>query len=123
VERRVVVVWLTAILAILLAALALAFVVPSPPTRTLTVEQLRAGVEFDLAKVHVRETHFRDLSQVDAGISVTFALAYADGYSESVSFVFATFLCSNVQVTSVHRNPGVIFRYICGQNSILVGIL
>lgn len=111
-------------IAIALAALvALALVAVPAPSRTLTTEALRDGVDFDLAGVRIQETYFHDLSQQDGGTEVAFLLHFPDGASENVSFVFQTSLCQDVTAASIHRGPQVVFRAFCGESSVLVAVV
>lgn len=109
--------------AVLAALLVLSvFAVPGP-SRTLRLQDLRTGVDFVLAGVRIQETYFRDLSQIDAGTTVAFLVHFPDGTAENVSFTFQTFLCRDVTVTSVHRDPQVVFSARCGESSVLVTVL
>ncbi len=115
---------LAAILAIPIAVLAaLAFVRPPVPSRTLTLEELRAGVDLELAGVRIQESFFHDLSQVDGGTTVAFLVSFADGTSENVSFVYQTFLCRDVTATTAHLDPQVVFSARCGESSVLVQVV
>lgn len=121
VERTGVV--LVTVSAVALAGLLiLAFVAGPPSSRVVSLEELRAGVEFSLGGVRVQETYFHDLSMIDAGTEVAFLLHFPDATSENVSIVYRTFACVDVTAASVHRDPQVIFRGYCGQDSVLVSV-
>lgn len=122
-ERKAGFALLAAIAIALAAMLVLALVAVPTSSRTLSIEELRAGVDFVLGGVRVQETYFRDLSQVDAGTDVAFLLHFPDATSENVSFVFQTFLCSDVTAASTHHNPQVVFHAFCGESSVLVAVL
>ena len=103
--------------------LVLATIAVPGPSRTLSIQDLRAGADFDLAGVEIQETYFLDRSMVDLGTTVAFLVHFADGTSENVSFVFQTFMCRDVTVATVHREPQVVFSARCGQSSVLVAVL
>ncbi len=110
--------------ALVLAALLVLTPVAVPgPSRTLSLQDLRTGVDFVLAGVRIQETYFKDLSQIDTGTTVAFLVHFADGTSENLSVVFQTFLCRDVTVASVHRDPQVVFSARCGESSVLVAVL
>lgn len=108
---------------VLAALLIVALVGVPPPSRRLTIEEMRTGVDFGLESVRIQETYFLDLSQVDGGTKVAFMLHFPDGTSENVSFVFRTFMCYDVTAMSAHRDPQVVFRVGCGESSVLVTVV
>ncbi len=95
---------------------------PSLPTRTLSLEELRTGVDFTLAGVRIQESYFLDRSMVDAGTTVAFLVQFEDGASENVSFVYQTFLCRDVTAMTAHGDPQVVFSARCGASSVLVQV-
>jgi len=120
VERNAGLALVAGIVATAVALVALALV--ALPSRTLTIDELREGVDFVLGGVRVQETYFHDLSQIDAGTTVAFLVHFPDGARENLSMVFQTFLCTDVQVMSLHRGPGVLLSSACGSSSVLVAL-
>ncbi len=110
---------LAAVVAVLLA---LALVAGPAPTRILSLEDVRGGVDFVLGGVRIQETYFHDMSMIDAGTEVAFLLHFPDATLENVSLVYRTFACIDVTAASVHHDPQVVFRAYCGQDSIFVSV-
>ncbi len=106
----------------LAALLALAILQAPPPTRTLTLDELRAGVDFELAGIRVNESYFLDRSMVDGGTRVAFLVGFEDGASENVSFVYQTFVCQDLTIATVHTAPQMVFSTRCGESSVLVWV-
>jgi hypothetical protein len=99
------------------------FLATSPPSRTLTLDELKGHVAFELHGVQFQETYFKDLSAIDGGTTVSFNVRFPDGASENLTLVFQTFLCYDASVSSTHRNPQVVLHAECGQGSILVAVI
>lgn len=119
-ERRLGIV-LVAVGALTLASLvALALLQTPLPSRTLSLDELRTGVDFVLSGVRVQEVYFLDRSMMDAGTTVAFLVHFADGTSENVSLLYQTFLCRDVTVATAHTDPQVVLSARCGETSVLV---
>lgn len=119
-ERKARYALLAAFAVVLAAMLILAAVAGPKASRTLTIQEMRAGVDFLLGGVRVQETSFDDQSYVDLGTSIAFLLHFPDATVENVSFVFQRFACMDVTAASVHRGPQVVFHSSCGESSVLV---
>ncbi len=122
VEHRVGAALIASAAVTLAALLALALVQALLPSRTLTLDELRAGVDFGLAGVRVNETYFLDRSLVDGGTRVAFLVHFADGASENVSFVYQIFVCQDVTTATAHTGPQMVFSTRCGESSVLVWV-
>ncbi len=121
-EHRVGAALLASATVTLVALLALAVVQAPLPSRTLSLGELRAGVDFELAGVRVHESYFLDRSQVDGGTRVAFLVDFADGASENVSLVYQTFVCQDVTIATAHTAPQMLFLTRCGERSVLVWV-
>lgn len=108
---------------VLAALLIIALVSVVPPSRRLTIEEMRAGVDFELGSVRIQQTYFHDRSQMDAGTRVAFLVHFSDGESENVSFRYQTYICHDVTATTTHRDPQVAFHADCRESSVLVLVL
>ncbi len=122
VEHRVGAALIASAAVTLAALLALAIVQAPPPYRTLSLDELRAGVDFELAGVRVHESYFLDRSMVDGGTRVAFLVTFEDGASQNVSFVYQTFLCQDVTIATAHTAPQMVFSTRCGESSVLVWV-
>lgn len=104
------------------ALIALAIFQAPPPARILSLDDLRAGVDFTLAGVRVEESYFLDRSMIDGGTTVAFLVHFGDGTTENVSFVYQTFACRDVTLSTAHLDPQVVFSARCGESSVLVWV-
>ncbi len=115
-------------IAVIAAVLAVGvFVLTRPPSRAISIEELRAGIDFVLGAVRFQQTGFVDNQNgpvVDGGYVVSFRVGFAAGVSEDVSFAFDGYCAvgSVSEVSTDHRGPAAVFRHECGQGNIRVTV-
>ncbi len=88
--------------------------------RTISVDELRAGISFNLGGVYFQQTGFEDTSYEDGPLRATFRIAFPDSAVETLAFQFDGFCAVGTEsrISSMHRAPTAVFTHSCGRNPI-----
>jgi len=118
---------LLASIAVAAAVVSVAIVVTRPPSRTISIDELRAGVDFVLGGVRIQETGFQDNQNgpvVDGGYIASFRVTFPDSVFEDLDFQFDGYcpVGAASEGSTPHHGPTAVFKHWCGDAFVRVTV-